>query len=115
MKNAHRQPRCSTTNAPTVGPAAPATAPTAPQMATAIGIFSRGKVWSTRASDAGTSAAAPTACSTLAATSGPAAGARPHSIDAAVKMTTAVRNVRRRPTRSASRPAGIRSAAKTIV
>ena len=39
----------------------------------------------------------------------------PHSIDATVNSTAAVRNVRRRPTRSASRPAGISSAANTIV
>jgi hypothetical protein len=36
-------------------------------------------------------------------------------MDAIVKRTAAVRNVRRRPTRSASRPAGISSAANTIV
>src|SRR6185503_19798183 len=41
-------------------------------------------------------------------------GASPHSIDAIVKRTAAVRNVRRRPTRSASRPAGISRAANTI-
>src|SRR5258706_9658628 len=42
-------------------------------------------------------------------------GATPHSIDATVNITAAVRNVRRLPTRSASRPAGINSAANTIV
>ena len=84
-------------------------------MATATGIFERGKVCSTRASDDGTSAAAPTACRTRAATRRPAVGATPHSIDAIVNRTAAARNVRRRPMRSASRPAGISSAANTIV
>ena len=115
MKKAHRQPKFSTTSAPSVGPKAPATAPIAPQIATATGTFSLGKVCSTRASDDGTSAAAPTACRTRAATRNPAVGARPHSIEARVNTTTAVRNVRRRPTRSARRPAGISKAAKTIV
>jgi hypothetical protein len=98
-----------------VGPTAPATAPTALQIATAAGIFDRGNVWSTSASDDGTSAAAPTACSIRAATRTPADGASPHSADAAVNTTTAPRNVRRRPIRSASLPAGINSAANTIV
>jgi hypothetical protein len=50
-----------------------------------------------------------------AATSAPTEGARPHKIDAVVNTTIAARNVRRRPIRSASRPAGISSAANTIV
>ncbi len=115
MKKAQRQPKFSTTKAPSVGPAAPATAPTAPQMATATGIFERGKVCSTRASDDGTSAAAPTAWRMRAATSSPAVGARPHSIEATVNSTAAARNVRRLPIRSASRPAGMSSAANTMV
>ena len=47
--------------APSVGPTAPAAAPIAPQMATATGRRSRGKARMTRASDAGMTAAAPTA------------------------------------------------------
>jgi hypothetical protein len=42
-------------------------------------------------------------------------GATPHSIEATVNNTAAVRNVRLLPTRSASRPAGISNAANTIV
>src|SRR5690349_16584113 len=91
-KNAQRQPRCSTTSAPSVGPAAPATAPTAPQMATAIGTLALGKVCSTSASEEGTNAAAPTACRTRAATSSAGVGATPHSIEAIVKATTAAKN-----------------------
>ena len=114
-KNAHRHPKFSIKSAPIVGPAAPATAPIAPQIATAIGIFSRGNVCSTNASDAGTSAAAPTAWAMRPRIRNPTVGASPHSTDAPVKITTAVRKVLRRPTRSASRPAGMSSAANTIV
>src|SRR5262245_48644217 len=84
-------------------------------MATATGILWRGNVCNTSASDDGTSAAAATACRIRAPTRKATVGATPQSIDARVKPTAAVRNVRRRPTRSASRPNGIRSAAKTIV
>ncbi len=98
-----------------VGPAAPATAPIEPHIATAIGIFGRGNVCSTNASDEGTNAAAPTACKMRPRMSSPAVGARPQSTDATVKITTAVRKVLRLPMRSASRPAGISNAANTIV
>src|SRR5262249_50949226 len=82
---------------------------------TATGILARGNVCSTSASADGTSAAAPTACSMRAATSTPADGASPHSADAAVNAMTAARKVRRRPIRSESRPAGMSSAANTMV
>ena len=42
-------------------------------------------------------------------------GATPHNIEATVNNTAAVKNVRRLPTRSANRPAGISRAANTIV
>ncbi len=102
-------------NAPSVGPSAPATAPTALQIATAIGIFAFGKVCRIRASEDGTSAAAPMACSIRAITRMATVGARPQSIEAMVNTTTAPRNVRRRPMRSARRPAGMSMAAKTMV
>ena len=84
-------------------------------MATASGILARGNVWRTRASDAGTMAAAKTAWATRKRMRNPTPGATPHSIEAIVKPTTAVRKVRRRPMRSARRPAGIRVAANVIV
>src|SRR5258706_15649863 len=55
------------------------------------------------------------ACTTRVTISSDAFGAKPHNIDATVKRTTAPRKVRRRPTRSASRPPGTNSAANTIV
>src|SRR3954447_10171292 len=115
MKNAHRQLRLDTTSAPRVGPKAPAAAPIAPQMATATGTLSRGNVCSTRASDAGTRIAAPAASTISAPTSTPTVGASPRSIEPTVNTTTPIRNIRRRPTRSARRPLGISSAANTRV
>ena len=98
MKNAHRQSRFSTTKRTErrSGRAGDG-ADRAPDR-DGRGIFSRGKVCSTSASEAGTSAAAPTACSMRARISTPTVGARPHSIDATVNTITAARNVRRRPT-----------------
>jgi hypothetical protein len=114
-KKTERQPQASTIAAPTVGPTAPATAAKAPQIATATGIRSRGYAARTSASDDGISPAAPTACSTRAPISHPTDGDSPHSADPRQKTAAAVRNVRLRPTRSASRPAGISSAATAIV
>lgn len=72
-------------------------------------------VCSTSASDAGIIAAAPSAWMIRAPIRNSTDGAIPHNIEAKVKMTTALRNSRRRPIRSASRPAGISAAANTIV
>src|SRR5689334_18576354 len=69
----------------------------------------------TSASDEGMSAAAPAACTMRHRISTSAVGATPHAIDAAVKAVEPTRNTRRWPTRSATFPAGMRSAANTIV
>ena len=115
MKNAHRQPSPSTIAAPKVGPSAPATAPAAPQIATARGSWSWAKACITNANDEGISAAAPTAWTTRNTISSSALGARPHAIEATVNSVEPARKTVRCPTRSASLPAGMSSAANTIV
>src|SRR5262249_13177854 len=100
---------------PSAGPTAAASAPTAPQMLTAIARFSRGNAASTSASDAGSSIAAPTPCSTRDPTSIVGNCASAHSADDAVKIAAPHRNTRLRPTRSATRPAVTSSAPNTIV
>jgi len=72
-------------------------------------------VCSTSASDDGTKIAAPTASTISAPISSQIVGARPHSIDPTVNTITPIRNIRRRPTRSARRPNGISVDAKTSV
>ena len=69
----------------------------------------------TRASEAGTSIAAPKAWKTRARMSSSTDGARPHAADATVNTATPATNDRRRPTRSVSRPHRISEAAKTML
>ena len=94
---------------------APATAPMAPQMATAAGSRSRGKARITRASEAGMMAAAPMAWTIRKAISTSAEGAAAQAADATVNRTIPSRKIRLWPTRSASLPAGTSSAAKVMV
>ena len=61
------------------------------------------------------SAPAPTAWTTLAAISTATPGASPHSTDPTLNPASPARNTRRRPSRSAQRPAGTSTAASTIV
>ena len=61
--------------------------------------------------DAGVSSAAPTACTTRAATSHSTVGAAPQATDAAMKTARPRRNTRLRPCASARPPAGISIAA----
>src|SRR5580693_1917040 len=80
---------------PITGPSAAPSAPSADQVPSAFG-----------RPDAGT---------TLAAISRPTPGASPHSTDPAVNPASPATNNRRRPIRSAHRPAGTSTAANTIV
>ena len=100
---------------PSDGPIAAASAPTAPQRATALARRAGGKAWSTSASEEGKSSAAPRACSARAAINMPAEGATPQSVEAALKSARPSRKMRLRPTRSAMRPAGTSSAPNTMV
>src|SRR5262249_38098064 len=103
--NTERQPHASTKSPPMVGPSAAASAPAAPQSAMACGTLDLGKACRISASDAGVSAAAPHPCRTLAATSTPTPGATAQMADATVKTPIPARKTRRRPRRSAHRPA----------
>ena len=92
-----------------------AAAATADSSATPWERRSGGKALSTRASEAGTRKAAPSACTTRKATSGPSDGATAHSSEAAVNSSRPKTNMRRRPSRSAIRPAATRKAANTML
>ncbi|CAM5301821.1 hypothetical protein SGLAM104S_05420 [Streptomyces glaucescens] len=80
----------------------------------ARGRRSAGVLASSSASDVGMRVAAPAACSTRAAISQPAPGARAQSAEATVKTASPSRKPLRWPYRSASLPATTSSAAKTI-
>ena len=114
-KNAQRQPPASTSTPPSDGPIAAATAPVAVQIAVAVARCDAGNSGSSSPSDVGTRIAPPTACSSRAATSVSTDPAMPHSTDATRNSTMPTRNIRLRPTTSASRPAGTSSAAKTML
>ena len=90
---------------PSEGPVATARADTPPHIATAWALAAGAVADSSRASDAGISRAAPMAWTTRPAMSSHAEGAMPHSRDPAVKISKPSRKMRRRPERSAIRPA----------
>jgi hypothetical protein len=75
-----------------------------PHRATAVA-RTLGVAASNRASDAGMSSAAPTACTTRPAMSSQGVGARPHNAEPSVNTARPRWNERRRPERSAMRPA----------
>ena len=108
--NTHRQPAC-TSSPPIGGPAAAATPPTAAQMPTAAARFSGGYSGSSRPSEVGNIAAAPTPCATRAATRTGTDGAAAHAAEASVNSPIPETNARLRPARSAHRPSGTSSAA----
>jgi len=112
-KNTSRQSAHATSAPPSAGPVAAATAPVAPQIEVAVARCARGNSGSRSASDVGTTAAAPRACTTRAAMSTAGVGASPHPAEATRNTTIPARNSRRRPMRSANRPAGINAAANT--
>jgi hypothetical protein len=114
-KKTQRQLVASTSTPPSDGPAAAAIAPVAPQRAVAVARCSSGNSGSRSASDVGTRIAAPAACTTRAPTRTSTEGASPQTADAARKVRTPTKNIRRRPSRSDSRPAGTSSAAKTML
>ena len=115
IMNAQRQPPSSTSAPPIGGPSPAATAAVAPHRPIACARRSSENAAITRASDAGTSMAAPSAWTTRAATSSSTDGASAHSTEATVNTRTPLANARRRPTRSVSRPNTMRKAAKTML
>ena len=114
-KKTERQLVAATRTPPRAGPVAAAMPPAAPQSAVAVARCSSGNSGSSSASDVGTRIAAPAACTTRAATSTSTDGASPQTAEAARKVETPTKNIRRRPRRSDSRPAGTSSAAKTML
>ncbi len=100
-----RQPKCRISTPPRVGPIAIATPLHAAQMPSARP-RSTGSRHTTRtiASDAGSSSAAPTPASARAPISTDTDGASAHSSDAIVNTAVPAMKMRRRPSRSASRP-----------
>ena len=100
---------------PITGPSAAPSAPSADQVPSALGRAAGGTAASSRDSDAGTIAPAPTAWMTRAAISAATPGASPHSTEPTLNTASPATNIRRRPIRSAHRPAGTSTAANTIV
>ena len=113
-QNTQRQLTC-TRLPPITGPSAAPSAPRADQVPSAFGRAGAGTAASRSDRDAGTIAPAPAAWTTRAAISAPTPGASPHSSDPALNAASPATSVRRRPIRSAHRPAGTSTAANTIV
>ena len=97
------------------GPSAAPRAPRADQVPMAWERAAGGTEASSSDSDAGTIMPAPAACTTRAAISAPTPGASPQNREPRLNAIRPATNSRRRPIRSAHRPAGTRTAAKTIV
>ena len=114
IQNTQRQLTC-TSAPPITGPRAAPRAPSADQVPRALGRTGGGTAASSSDSDAGTIAPAPAAWITRAAISAATPGASPHSTDPRLNPASPATKSRRRPTRSAHRPAGTSTAANTIV
>src|SRR5213083_2251455 len=114
IQNTQRQLSC-TRLPPITGPSAAPSAPNADQVPRACGLARGGTAASTRDNDAGTIRPAPAAWMILAAISAATPGATPHSTEPRTKAARPPISTRQRPTRSAHRPAGTSTAAKTIV
>ena len=113
-QNTQRQ-LTSTRPPPITGPSAAPRAPRADQVPRAFGRAGAGTAASRSDRDAGTIAPAPAAWMTRAAISAATPGASPHSSDPALNAASPATKNRRRPIRSAHRPAGTSTAANTIV
>jgi hypothetical protein len=114
IQNTQRQLSC-TRLPPITGPRAAPRAPRADQVPRALVRTDGGTAASRSESDAGTIAPAPAAWMTRATISAATPGASPHSTDPAVNPASPATKSRRRPIRSAHRPAGTSTAANTIV
>ena len=114
-RKTRRQFETEISTPPSDGPSPAAPAATAASSAVPCERRSSGKAWSTSASDAGTSIAAPSAWTSRNTISAVTEGASAQAAEASVKTLNPATNIRRRPTRSASRPAATRNAAKTML
>ena len=104
-----------TSRPPIGGPSAAAAPPTADHRPIAAPLRAGPNAASSRPSEVGSIRAPPTACSTRAPTRNSRDGETAQRADAVVKMASPSRKARLRPARSAQRPAGTRTAAKTMV
>ena len=104
-----------TSSPPMGGPKAAAAPPTADHRPMAAPLRPGPKAGSSSPSEVGSMSAPPLACSTRAPTRKPSEGATAHSAEEAVKTASPRRKALLRPVRSAQRPAGTRTAAKTMV
>src|SRR5215472_16039264 len=100
---------------PITGPSAAPSAPNADQVPIALARPDAGTFANSRESEAGTIRPAPAAWMIRAAISSGTLGDSPQSADPTVKPIKPATKTRRRPTRSAHRPAGTSTAANTIV
>jgi len=114
-RNTQRQSTRSTMTPPSDGPLAAATAPTAPHTPTAVARIVGGNSARTSASEAGSISEAPIAWTARAAISTPSVGAAPQMAEAAQKTSRPAKKIRRRPTRSATRPDESSSEANTML
>ena len=111
-RNTERQPHVATNPPPSRGPAGNATLPTPAHTPIARACAAgSGNVRVMIASVPGSRSAAPTPCSTRAATSTPTVGASPHPADAAPNSASPARTTRRCPLASPSAPPTSSSAA----
>ena len=101
MRKIPRHDHASVINAPSAGPATAPNAPVAPVIPMTVDRLCAGNAGSTTAIAVGEIIAPPTPCTTRAAISSPALGARPDSIDPSMKMATPGRKSRLRPRLSA--------------
>jgi len=107
--NTHSHPRTLEITPPNTHPDAPPPAAAAVQIASARDRAGpAGVVAISSASADGATSAAPAPWTARAATSAPADGARAHASDAAANSSSPIRNTRRRPHTSATRPASSR-------
>jgi hypothetical protein len=114
MRKIQPQWMCWLIKPPTTGPSARPSAPIALQMPiAAVRSLTSVKAWPMIASVAGMSSAAPSPCTALAPISTPPLPASPAVRDESVKIARPVRNTRRRPYTSASRPPTSSSPART--
>ena len=113
-RKTQRQLAC-TRRPPIEGPKAAAAPPTADHRPMAAPLRAGPKAGSSSPSEVGSIKAPPLACRMRAAISAPSDGATAQSVDAVVKMPNPMRNAFLRPVRSAQRPAGTSSEAKTMV
>ena len=111
-KKIQRQDRPEVSRPPTRGPMATARPVTAPQTPNAVPRSWPRKASASRASETANMTAPPMPCRARDSSSISVLTAKPHSTEAAVKMTRPTRYISRRPNMSARLPAVSRNAAR---